>query len=630
MNDNYDSLLIELNEITIPVLTKIVKAWKTNSYIEMPSEWAAKNRYLPPGVTEYPGYIDHSIAPHLVEIQDCFHPDSDIKQVTVMKGTQSLATTTIENAIGHSIRYKLHNILYIISNKNIAGIRSSSAIDVLIDYSGLKEYVKPISERMKRKVADNKYYKEFQGGRRLMLTSWNSIGDAKSLSWDFIIMDELEEAPYELSGQGDPEKIFAGRSKTIRNAKIGKISTPTNVSGRINVNFLEGDRRFYFVPCPICGEYQVLDIKGMGRDYGLTARSESIGGVEQVIQESVRYICKHCKKEIFEYQKGDMMLGGRWQPTARPVNPSYRSYHISNLMSPIMFYTWTQAMQEFAETDYGKNITRFKNFVIDVLGLPWESRSEQKTWAELKERAEDYELGQVQGGYVITAGADIQKNRIELQVVSWGYDSESWVIDYQTFWGETKNKNGLVWKNFKNFITTKKYKLGNKLIPITLTAIDTGYNPAFDKGDNDTDITIEHIVYEFVATTQRTIACRGNDKMKDSILKEIKVMRKSLLKRRYDVAVSELKDELYVKIDMAPGTQGEIHFSNKLTDDYFKGIMSEVYAEIMPGKFGWKKIWERNEALDTIILARAAAEFIGLPQWGSEVWDDLKKKINVL
>ena len=124
MDDNYDSLLIELNEITIPVLTKIVKAWKTNSYIEMPSEWAAKNRYLPPGVTEYPGYIDHSIAPHLVEIQDCFHPDSDIKQVTVMKGTQSLATTTIENATGHSIRYKLHNILYIISNKNIAGIRS--------------------------------------------------------------------------------------------------------------------------------------------------------------------------------------------------------------------------------------------------------------------------------------------------------------------------------------------------------------------------------------------------------------------------------------------------------------------------------------------------------------------------
>ena len=50
----------------------------------------------------------------------------------------------------------------------------------------------------------------------------------------------------------------------------------------------------------------------------------------------------------------------------------------------------------------------------------------------------------------------------------------------------------------------------------------------------------------------------------------------------------------------------------------------------MPGKFGWKKIWERNEALDPIILARAAAEFIGLQQWGSEVWDDLKKKINVL
>ena len=87
-------------------------------------------------------------------------------------------------------------------------------------------------------------------------------------------MDEIDEAPYELAGQGDTEAIFAGRGKTIRNLKIVKLGTPTTVEGRIYRNFLEGDQRYYFVQCQFCGGMQILELKGLGRDYGLTARSE--------------------------------------------------------------------------------------------------------------------------------------------------------------------------------------------------------------------------------------------------------------------------------------------------------------------------------------------------------------------
>ncbi|MEA3280538.1 MAG: phage terminase large subunit family protein, partial [Thermodesulfobacteriota bacterium] len=335
-------------------IIKFVEKWKTNSYIPLISTWAEENRDIPVGQSELPGLIDHSNAPHLVEIQDCLHPDSGISQITIMKGTQALVTSAIENAIGHSIKYKLHNILNIISSKNIAKIRSSAAIDVMIDNSGLSEYMKPMSSRMKRKIADGTFYKEMHGNRRLMMTSWNSISDGKSVSWSFIIMDELEEAPYELKGQGDPEAIFKGRSKTIRDLKIVKISTPTNTTGRINVNFLEGDQRYYYCKCPFCGERQVLKIKAGGRDFGLTARSERVDNVDVVIKDTVRYICKFCKKPIPEHQKGYMLNNGKWIPTATPVNPEYRSYQVSNLLSPISFYSWYQAMQDFAETGYGE------------------------------------------------------------------------------------------------------------------------------------------------------------------------------------------------------------------------------------------------------------------------------------
>jgi len=606
-------------------IIKYIRTWKTSAYIPQISEWAEENRYLPSGTTEFPGLLDHSIAPHLIEIQDCFHPDSGIKQVSVMKGTQALVTTAIENVIGHSIKYKLHNILYIISSRNIAKIRSSAAIDVMIDNSALADYVKPISQRMKRKTADNTFYKEFAGGRRLMMTSYNSIADAKSLSWDLIIMDEIDEAPYELKGQGDPESIFAGRGKTIRDLKIAKISTPTNAQGRINRNFLDGDQRYFYCKCPLCGEYQVLKVMAMGRDFGLFARSETIDHVDQIIPDSIKYVCEYCHKDLFEYQKGEMLTGGKWVPTARPVNIEYRSYHVSNLMSPVMFYSWKQVMQEFAETEWGQRITKFKNFVIDVLGEPWESRSEKMSWNEMKRKAEKYELGIIpDGGLVVTGGCDVQKNRLELQVVAWGEDMTSWVIDYAVFFGETTKSK--VWQDLRAYVMTKRYPLKQLNLPIARVGLDTGYNPASQE-DTGNAIT-EHIVYNFVAqNATKFFACRGNAKLSDMVIKEERVKRQSLLKRRYDVAVSVLKDEIFIKLDYVPDMPGAIHFSDKLPDEFFKGFVSEVFAEVAPGKWEWKKIFDRNEPLDTYILARAAAEILNIPAWNNASWEVYKNSI---
>ena len=434
-----DPLFISIDTEAREALLEYIDNIKLDYKIPLPSEWASENRYLPQGTTEFPGYVDHTVAPHLVEIQDSMHPDSGIISVTVMKSTQSLVTTAFENTIGHSIDYRLHNILYIISSKNVAKMRSSAAIDVLIDYSGLAHCVKPISERMSRKVADNTFYKELAGNRRLMMTSYNSIGDAKSLTWDYIIFDELVEAPHELKGQGDPESIFEGRGKTARKLKLAKISTPIRENDRIHTNFKKGDQRYYNCPCPHCGEKQPLVMMGMEGDYGLNARSEAIEGIDTIIPDSVEYICKYCQKGIKEHKKGWMLNNGEWIPTVKPVNPAYRSYHVSNLMSPVMFYSWERAMQEYCETNFGQNITKYKNFQIDVLGIPPVRTGEKTVWQEVKNKGEDYEIGKIpDGGLIVTGGVDVQKNRLELQCVAWGRDLESWAaVDYQVFYGDT-------------------------------------------------------------------------------------------------------------------------------------------------------------------------------------------------
>ena len=171
----------------------------------------------------------------------------------------------------------------------------------------------------------------------------------------------------------------------------------------------------------------------------------------------------------------------------------------------------------------------------------------------------------------------------------------------------------------------KRYKLKNITLPIASSAIDSGYNPKIE--EHKINLDLEHVVYEFVATTPRTIACRGNPELKDMILKQEHVKRKSILKKRFDSAVSELKDETYLKLDYSEDMEGAIHFSNELPDEFFKGFVSEVYTEISSGKWAWKKNYERNEPLDTYILARGGAEYLNLPSWTETVWQDYERKL---
>ena len=79
-----------------------------------------------------------------------------------------------------------------------------------------------------------------------------------------------------------------------------------------------------------------------------------------------------------------------------------------------------------------KNPALLQVFINTVLGETWALRGDAPEWQRLYERREDYNIGTVpNGGLFLTAGVDIQKDRIEVEVVAWGRGKESWSIDYQ-------------------------------------------------------------------------------------------------------------------------------------------------------------------------------------------------------
>lgn len=640
-----------------------IKRLPTEIYVPPFSEWAETERYIPEGVSDYYGPFDWTIAPHLKEILDCLHPDHPARKVAFMKSVQSAGTTSIgENAMGAFIRYKLGNILFLTSTKGIGAIRGSANIDTLIDNSGLAGLLKPMSNRTGKKNKDNTFYKEFAGGIKLLITSYNSIGDLKSNTWHLIIRDEWEEAGVELKDQGDIDGIIEGRTRGLRFYKIVDISTSGRMeTSRIYKSFMEGDQREFFAPCPHCGEKQILILKGKGEDYGLTftmEKKKNASGMEigerEIIPDTVRYICKFCKEEFRENKKQYMMENGVWIPTGTAKVANKVSYHAGGLIAPEPFMSWFRICDDFKNTGFGQDLMKFKDFTINVLGNPWAAVQKAAKWEMLKNRAEDYELGTVPAGEKITvsgmelvsgplllyAGADVQGDRIELLVVGFGIGTDGsaghkWIVDHQIFYGRTEDINDPCWYNLDEFVRTKTYTILGKPNGIELCALDAGYNPRASKDKRDKDYAGKaHIVYEFVSLREGLfIAVMGDPSDKAiGIIKESKINDgQTSLTKRYMVSVSLLK-EMVMSVIENTGGHNCIHvpkyqtvegIRREVPDELYQQFLSERYQEDPKnvGHYKWVKVRARNEVLDTFLYAIAASDFHGVNKFTLENWN---------
>jgi phage terminase large subunit GpA-like protein len=616
---------------------KVITSLPTEIVLPTITEWAEQNRYYPPGVSSFYGMHKASTAPHMVEPLENLHPDSPIQWTSIMKSVQSTATTTAECAIGFYIRYKLANMGYYTATQELARIRGSANIDTMIDNSGLAEYVKPHSNRNSRKKADSALYKEFSGGIKLQLNSYNSIGGMKSNTIHFMILDEIDEMPEELKGQGDTLSILEGRTIAVRNPKVLVISTPTAMeTSKISRLFIEGDQRYYHVPCPLCGEKQKLVLKSGDLKHGLTFNTEkNRDGEKKLIPETVRYICEHCGKEFYESNKQWMLENGIWIPEAESKNPLKRSYHVNGLYSPQMFLSWERICQQYTETGFGQDILRFKDFTINYLGLPWSRVEKHESWEYVRDKADEYALGDLpDGGLILYGGVDVQGDRVELCVIAVGRGMESWIIDYKIFYGNPGSLSDPCYIALDTFVRTQTYIFSGRKLPIRMVGMDTGYDPKH-KRPKDWD-SKSNTIYQFVGPRQDKFrAIKGFPDIQSNfdLIQQSRITA-GLLTVFYKINTPMMKEMIYKDITIVSGPRA-IHFpkyridnngsKRYIGDEFYKQFMSERYQEMSPGVMGWKKIRSRNEVLDTYLYAKSMAYQDNLHVWTDNTWDKYKK-----
>lgn len=595
--------------------TKFFNAGLTPDPILTVSEWADRHRILAPVSSAEPGFWRTSRTPYLRDIMDDLSVISPVETVVLQKGAQVGGTEAINNFIGYVIDQAPGPMLMVLPRVEDAIKNSKIRIQPLIDSCPrLKEKVK---EARAKDSGNTLRQKDFPGGT-LVLTGANSPAGLRSMPCRYLGLDEVDGYPGDVGGEGDPIVLAKARTRTFSKRKIVLISTPT-IQGRsrIELAYEDSDRRKYFVPCPQCGHMQWLRWPQIKWD-----KDNPLGAW---------YECEDCNGKIQNWQKTTMLERGEWRATNLDhKDPKIKGYHLSSLYSPVGWFSWGEAAVDWTKSQASKEMLR--GFINTVLGETWADKGEAPDWKRLYERREDYKTNTIPRRVVmLTCGVDIQKDRIECEILGLCRHKITYSIDYRVFMGNTETLNSEPWRALAETLHEVWTTENGLDMPIKLMAVDSGYNTS----------TVYSWVKQFSPT--KVIAIKGFENQNTTVAqpKAVEVTLRGKKLRRglklFPVGVNIIKAQVYGWLKQNTPDEGEPEphgfcYFPMYAEEYFKQLTAEeLVVKIIKGykKFEWVNTYGRNEGLDCRVYAMAAAIFCGLDRYKDKHWTKLEDEFGV-
>ncbi|MDE9588237.1 phage terminase large subunit family protein [Xenorhabdus bovienii] len=356
--------------------------------------------------------------------------DPTVTTVSVQKSARVGYTKILDHVIGYYLSHDPSPILVVQPREEDAEDYSKTEIaPMLRDTPVLAE----ITGDSKAKDSNQTIRKKtFSNGANLTLIGANSPGGFRRITSRIILFDEVDGYPSGGAGaEGDQISLGIKRSETFWNRKIVIGSTPTvRGTSRIEKSFEESDQRYYYVPCPHCNEYQVLEWGGPDTPYGMKWEKDEDG---VGISDSAYYVCRHNGCVIQHSEKTWMVQNGEWRAT-KPFN-GHAGFHIWAGYSLFSNAAWKYLVAEWLKVKDDPLLRQ--TFINLVLGETYEDRGEKAlSERKLLERCEVWAAEVPDGVAVITAGIDTQGDRFEIEVVGWGRSEESWSIAYDVIEGD--------------------------------------------------------------------------------------------------------------------------------------------------------------------------------------------------
>lgn len=339
-------------------------------------EWAEDCVYLPKKVADLEGPFRWPRVAWGREIVASVN-DPDCSSGAFVCGTQSTKTTLLKLINLYGTIVLRVNCVWLWPNRDLAGSFSLTKLRPTIEASEkLLRYIPSNSDLFKNLEM------HFEGGGTLNFVGSHSKVNAKSRSAGIVSSDEIDDCAAKTEDDADPITLLDERTKTFIGAKKYRFGSPTIPSRPAWQNYLLGDQRHYFLPCPQCGIWQSLELRdqvfvlegitgplsdrreplpvctsskttGRAGEFHLRWEADArIGDRDwdfDRVAATARYHCVACDAVISQREKNDLVEteSCRWFPTVRAKSEGARSWRL-----PALYPLWPG-------TTFAKNATKF-------------------------------------------------------------------------------------------------------------------------------------------------------------------------------------------------------------------------------------------------------------------------------
>lgn len=552
-----------------------------------------------------------------------------VHEISICSSAQLLKTTALQNTLGWLIECSPCPILlYQPTDVDVDDFSKDKVNPMLRNSPGLTKAFGGRRALLSKSADNMQSKKRFSGGWYTILSA-GTANSFSSRSVRAVLFDEVDKYAYLKAG----DQIALGKKRTESyedSYLIMQVSTPRETgSSRIMKAYLEGDQRQPYITCPDCDH----EFVAMWDHVKYEKNEIGVG-----IPETAAICCPACDHHLTEAERMAIMSTKgaiSWRQTkkftccgktqdpdetrewtelhgvGRAVCVECDTLAVSNHHASFKAwagYTTFRPLSSIVRDWIAAQGDRSKlrAFVNEVLAETFASDEEHGAFEVSPEglagRAETPWSAVPAGVQVITAGVDVQDDRLEVELVGWGSKLESWSLDFHVIEGDPALDT--TWQMLDDVLLSRHQTADGRSLPVAAACVDSGGHHT-------------STVYAFAGrrTRRRVWAIKGINESAGSrapIWPKVNVKTKGHGAKLYNIGTQNAKDQIAKMISAEQEGPYFMHVPTDRAANWFTQLTAEKRIEfVQNGRkvSAWRvKKGVRNEALDCRVYALAAYE----------------------
>ena len=293
-----------------------------------------------------PGQFSTSRRPYVREPLECFR-DKRVTDLALCFGTQTAKTLTVMGGTAWKMCNDPMNTLWVMPNRDLAESFARNRWLPFVDGCAPLAMQKPRDRHLWKTL------EQFFMRATLNFVGSNSPANLASRPAGLLLMDEIDKFDLRSDREAGALQNAEERTKSFPYPLRVKTSTPTTKEGEIWKEFLDGDQRYFYLPCPTCHVpirliWDQVKWWRKSEDESMTKTHDGkmVWDMDKV-RRNTFYRCQNCEDTILNSQKEDMLREGEWRPHNLEALMGRRSYHLNSLYAPLKETQWGNLAVKF-------------------------------------------------------------------------------------------------------------------------------------------------------------------------------------------------------------------------------------------------------------------------------------------